>query len=188
MNKLLILCASLLIVACSSPAPKPVVTQAPQPVNEQSSNHGADMSAAASASAVSAAIPAEAPISPEAAASAKLAAELQVLHNESVYFDFDESVVKTEFRAAVEKHATDLKNSNSRVVLEGNADERGSVAYNLALGERRSTSVKKVLVQLGVPVSNIMVVSFGNTRPKLACHEEKCWHENRRVDFVPSQN
>jgi peptidoglycan-associated lipoprotein len=51
------------------------------------------------------------------------------------------------------------------------------------LGERRATSVKQALVQLGVPSANTKVVSFGNTRPKLTCHEEKCWQENRRVDF-----
>ena len=80
------------------------------------------------------------------------------------------------------------KRENATLILEGNADERGSAAYNLALGEKRATAVKKIMVTLGVQLSKIKVVSYGNTKPILDCHEEKCWQENRRVDFVSKQN
>ena len=71
--------------------------------------------------------------------------------------------------------------------LEGNCDERGSAAYNLSLGEKRATSVKKILVSLGISAAHIKLVSYGNSKPLMNCHEEKCWHENRRVDFVFKQ-
>jgi peptidoglycan-associated lipoprotein len=116
---------------------------------------------------------------------AKLAADLQRLHNESIYFDYNDFVVKPESRDLLKRQAAKFLSKKATVlVLEGNADERGSVEYNFALGEKRSTSVKKVLLTFGVPVAKIKVVSFGNTKPKLDCHEEKCWQENRRVDFV----
>jgi peptidoglycan-associated lipoprotein len=66
--------------------------------------------------------------------------------------------------------------------LEGNADERGSREYNLALGQNRAEAVKHALQLLGVPDSQVEVVSFGEEKPRSTCHEEKCWAENRRVD------
>jgi peptidoglycan-associated lipoprotein len=72
-----------------------------------------------------------------------------------------------------------------KVVLEGNTDERGSAEYNMVLGLKRAEAVEKSLVTFGVSKSQIKVVSYGKSRPKMNCHEEKCWHENRRVDFVP---
>jgi peptidoglycan-associated lipoprotein len=203
MKKLAILIATLMFVACASP--KPTSTQATQPDNNSTSKTAVAATSSApvtesttSASSIAqndaaatAKLTAEIQkIHPEAdaASTANLAAEIQKLHNESVYFDFDEYVVKPEFRDILEKQASNFKShKNVVVVLDGNADERGSAAYNLALGEKRSTSVKKALVALGVPSSKIKVVSYGNTKPILDCHEEKCWQENRRVDFVYEQ-
>ena len=162
----------------TTPTPTPVATPAPDTVSSASSPD---------AEAIAKLIDEIQKLHPEsdAAAVAKLAAEIQQLHNKSVYFDFDDYAIKSEFRKILDKQAADFGNHNGAVVvLEGNADERGSAAYNLALGERRSTSVKKGLVQLGIPVSQIKVVSYGKSKPKLNCHEEQCWQENRRVDFV----
>jgi peptidoglycan-associated lipoprotein len=189
MNKLVILLTSLLVVACASPTPQ---TQTTPQENKQAANSTSDTaSTSASSSAQTSSTDAtSASTAPAAASTAAAPAttgkpvnEAQP-RNESIYFDFDESIVKTEFREILAKQAANNKNhQNTVLVLEGNADERGSVAYNLALGERRATGVKKALVQLGVPAANLRVVSFGNTRAKLTCHEEKCWQENRRVDF-----
>jgi peptidoglycan-associated lipoprotein len=119
---------------------------------------------------------------------ANLAEKIQRLHDESVYFDFDQYSISPEFRNIIEKQAANFKNhKGAAVILEGNADERGSAAYNIALGEKRATSVKKILVTLGVPASKIKVVSYGKSKPVLDCHEEKCWQENRRVDFIFKQ-
>ncbi len=72
--------------------------------------------------------------------------------------------------------------------MEGNADERGSAEYNLALGDRRANAVRKNLELLGIPTAQIKTLSFGEEKPRLLCHEEKCWQENRRDDFVHKLN
>jgi peptidoglycan-associated lipoprotein len=72
------------------------------------------------------------------------------------------------------------------LTVQGNCDERGGREYNLALGQRRADAVKERLVLLGVPASRIETVSFGKEKPRLTCHEEKCWKEDRRDDLVDS--
>lgn len=202
MKKISVLLVGLMLVACSST--KPSSTQSTQQDNNASKAAAASTTASAVTSATTAADPLAASkakeiaslaekikeVHPEsdAASTANLASEIQKLHNESVYFDFDEYAIKPAFRDAIEKQAksfNDLKHAS--LVLEGNCDERGSAAYNMALGAKRATSVKKQLVALGIAKSKIKVVSYGNTKPKLDCHEEKCWQENRRVDFVINQ-
>ena len=107
---------------------------------------------------------------------------------ESVYFDFDKENVKPRFVDVIRANADLIKqHPGASVKLEGNADERGSNEYNLALGNRRATSVSKSLVLLGIPENHISVVSFGEERPRANCHNETCWKENRRVDFVVTQ-
>lgn len=117
-----------------------------------------------------------------------VAAELRALQAKSVYFDFDKSDVKPEYRDTVTQQAGWLKaHGNYKVTLEGNCDERGSDEYNLALGNRRAVAVHHMLAALGVNGANVKDVSYGYERPRLTCHEEKCWKENRRVDFNYSQ-
>ena len=70
------------------------------------------------------------------------------------------------------------------VVIEGNTDERGSEEYNLALGERRADTVKRYLVDLGVPSARLSTVSFGESRPAVQGHDESAWRYNRRVEFA----
>lgn len=65
------------------------------------------------------------------------------------------------------------------ITLAGNADERGSSEYNLALGQERAESVKRVLKLLGVPEARLEAISYGKEKPRAVCHEEKCWAENR---------
>ena len=201
MKKLALLVIVLSIAACASTKPSPT-TEAPQtdtkPVSQAAAATPTTNAAAPSSTSANTMPSADAQetakltdeiekINPgeNAADAANLAAELVQLHKESVYFDYNEYALKPEFKAVIAMQAEHIKNQNAAsVVLEGNADERGSAAYNLALGEKRATAVKKALVTLGVSVSKIKVVSYGNTKPKLSCHEEKCWKENRRVDFV----
>jgi peptidoglycan-associated lipoprotein len=107
-----------------------------------------------------------------------------ILAKRSVYYPFDVSVLQDNDKPGVDAHAKYLsEHANRKVRLEGNCDERGSAEYNLALGQRRADGVKKMLVVGGVKDSQIETVSFGNEKPKLVCHEEKCWKENRRTDM-----
>lgn len=108
-----------------------------------------------------------------------------ILAKRSVYFDFDQYQIKPEYRALVEAHAKYLKDHpRTSIRLEGNADERGSREYNLALGQKRAVAVEQAMNVLGVPNSQIETISFGKEKPKAAGHDEASWAENRRVDLV----
>jgi peptidoglycan-associated lipoprotein len=171
MNKTAIVLVSILFAACAS-STRTDTAQVQQPATKNTANVEN---------------PAIASVSAAEVAASKLAAELQTLQKESAYFDFDKYAVKPEYQDAIRKQADFLKNHKGDVVIvAGNADERGSGEYNLALGERRALAVKKSLLQLGVPAAQIRTVSYGEDKPRLLCHEEKCWKENRRVDFAHS--
>jgi len=114
-----------------------------------------------------------------------LSAQLDEMQRQSVYFDFGQFVIKPEYNGLIQRHAEFLKTHPDTIVtLQGNTDERGSSEYNLALGDRRANAVRKALEVLGVPDSQVKTVSMGEEHPRLTCHEEKCWKENRRTDFI----
>ena len=103
----------------------------------------------------------------------------------SVYYEFDKYDVKPEYRSLVETHARWLKaNPRAKIVIEGNADERGSREYNVALGQRRAESVTKMLAALGAKPEQIEGGKLGEEKPRSAGHEETSWSENRRADFA----
>jgi peptidoglycan-associated lipoprotein len=103
----------------------------------------------------------------------------------SVYYEFDKYDVKPEYRTLVESHARWLKaNPKAKLVIEGNADERGSREYNVALGQRRAESVTKMLMLLGAKADQIEAVSWGEEKPRSGGHDETSWSENRRADFA----
>jgi peptidoglycan-associated lipoprotein len=105
----------------------------------------------------------------------------------SVYYDFDQYDVKNEYRALVEAHARYLReHPRAQVAVQGNADERGSREYNLALGQRRSEGVKRMLTLLGVAERQVETTSFGEEKPTASGHDEASWAENRRSDIVPA--
>lgn len=171
MKKIAVVLASLLIVACSS-TPKTDTAQPAKPVEKINTSVAAPQTASVSAADV---------------AASKLSAELQELQKHSAFFDFDKYAVKAEDKAAIQKQANFIKlHKDDVVTLEGNCDERGSDEYNMALGHKRAKAVEKALHKLGVPSGQIRTTSNGKASPRLACHEEKCWKENRRVDFVHS--
>jgi peptidoglycan-associated lipoprotein len=106
------------------------------------------------------------------------------LAKRSVYFDFDSYVIKGEFQTLLEAHAKYLRDHKDRKVsIEGNADERGSREYNLALGQKRAEAVKKALIQLSVSEAQLEAVSLGEEKPRAAGHDEASWAENRRGDL-----
>ena len=107
------------------------------------------------------------------------------LAKRSVYFDFDSYVVKDEYRATLEAHAGYLKSkSDARLILQGNADERGSREYNLALGQKRAEAVRKALGVLGVSNAQVEAISFGEEKPRNTGSNEAAYAENRRADLV----
>ncbi len=104
---------------------------------------------------------------------------------EPVYFDFDKSFIRSEYRPVLREKAGFLKdNPNVRARIEGNCDERGTNEYNLALGERRSESAKNFLLSLGISPDRIETISYGEERPLAVGHNEDSWAQNRRDDFV----
>lgn len=102
-----------------------------------------------------------------------------------VYFDFDSSDIRADSRPLIEAHAQYLtQNPGAAVVLEGHTDERGSREYNIALGQKRADSVKRMMTLLGAQDAQIETVSFGKEKPKNPGHDEASWAENRRDDLV----
>jgi len=119
---------------------------------------------------------------------ASLAEQLDEMKQKSVYFDFDKHSIKPEYREVIQQKGNFLKlNSGISLTLEGNADERGSNEFNLALGQKRAESVRKALELIGIDTDRVKAVSYGEEKPRRNCHEEKCWMENRRVDFIGKQ-
>jgi peptidoglycan-associated lipoprotein len=107
-----------------------------------------------------------------------------ILSKRHVYFAFDSDAVNAEFSPMVEAHAKYLlANKEAKVILQGNTDEKGAREYNLALGQRRSVSVKKALNVMGVQDAQIETVSFGEEKVQ-SCADEVCNAKNRRVDIV----
>jgi peptidoglycan-associated lipoprotein len=131
--------------------------------------------------------PPPAPKPVEKSISERLSTEVQ-----DAYFDYDKSDVREDARAVLTKDADALKAifndfPNATVVMEGHCDERGSAEYNLGLGERRATSAKDFLTQLGVPADRLKVISYGKERPQCTDSNEDCWQKNRRAHFSAAQ-
>jgi peptidoglycan-associated lipoprotein len=108
-----------------------------------------------------------------------------LLSKRVIYFDFDKSNVKQEYRGIVSAHAAYMAaHSSARVTLEGHADERGTREYNLGLGERRGNSITGLLSAGGATGDQQDVVSYGEERPVCRVSNEDCWWQNRRVEIV----
>lgn len=106
----------------------------------------------------------------------------------SVYFDFDSYTVPEQYRSMVEMHASYLsRNTQQNIRIEGNADARGGSEYNLALGQRRSDAVARMMSLMGVNSAQIEAISFGKERPKAMGNTEADYAENRRADIVYQQ-
>ncbi len=104
-----------------------------------------------------------------------------LLSQRVVYFDYDQSTIRSEFREMLALHARYLsENPSARMTIEGHADERGSREYNLALGEKRGYAVANLLRAQGAAVGQVVVVSYGEERPEATCSNDSCWSKNRR--------
>ncbi len=108
-----------------------------------------------------------------------------ILSKRSIYFDYDQYVIKDEFKALVDAHAKFLAaNPSYKMLIQGNADERGSREYNLALGQKRADALRQALKLLGVRENQLESVSLGEEKPKNEGHDEAAWAENRRDDML----
>lgn len=108
-----------------------------------------------------------------------------ILSKRTIYFDFDSSAIRDEFRPIIEAHAQFLKeNKEAKTILQGHTDERGSREYNIALGQRRAESVSQAMALLGVPEGQVEAVSLGEEKPIAEGHDEAAWQQNRRVEIL----
>ncbi len=102
-----------------------------------------------------------------------------------INFPFDSDELSADDLQTLQQHLSFLqKNPSIKVVLKGHTDERGTVNYNLALGEKRANSVQAFLVSNGINANRIDVISFGETKPIATSHTEEAWAKNRRVEVV----
>jgi peptidoglycan-associated lipoprotein len=102
-----------------------------------------------------------------------------------VYFDLDKADIREQDREVLSQDAAALKKFDFlRITVEGHCDERGTVEYNLALGERRSKAAIEYLVSLGVPADRLKTVSYGKEVPVCTQSTEECWQKNRRAHFT----
>lgn len=118
--------------------------------------------------------------------------ELQAGNLADALFDYDKSDIRADAQQALTRGAAALKRIFEaepafKVVIEGHCDERGSAEYNLGLGDRRATSAREFLVQLGVPANNMTTISYGKERPVCTDADESCYQRNRRAHIVPAQ-
>ena len=112
-----------------------------------------------------------------------------VLSNRTIYFEFDSAKLTDESISILETHGNFVAgNGEVTVRLEGHADERGSREYNIALGDRRAQSVRRVLLFQGASVDQIDTVSYGEEKPAMAGHTDDTWSKNRRVELIYQVN
>ncbi len=102
-----------------------------------------------------------------------------------VYFDYDKAAIRNDGKSALEQDARLLKAENGwKLLISGHCDERGTLAYNLVLGERRAQAAKRYLGDLGLPTAQIQVTSYGKEKPFCTEHSKDCWQQNRRAHLT----
>ena len=164
-NGLMVLALALLATGCTTAAkPKTAPAAAPAPVT-------AATPSAASSNAAQQVSPLDDPSSP--------------LAQRVVYFDFDKSDIEPEFLDTLTAHAKYLvANPSQKIRIEGYTDERGTVEYNIALGDRRAQAVRRFMLFQGVNADQITTVSYGEAHPADSGHDETAWSKNRRAVVV----
>jgi peptidoglycan-associated lipoprotein len=180
-------------VACKKPAPVAETPKVDEDAARKAAEEEARRKAAAEAEAARKAAEEEARRKAEAEAEAAKKAEAEKLAAYKaaaeaalvdINYDFDKSGIREADKAKLQAIADFLKAfPQAKIQVEGHADERGTVEYNLALGERRAHAAQAYLVTLGSAEARISTISFGKERPKVQGHDEKSWFANRRAEF-----
>ena len=111
--------------------------------------------------------------------------EVKEIYLAPIFFDFDKYDLRSGDREILKRNADQLvENPDATIRIEGHCDERGTVEYNLALGEKRARAAMQFLVDMGVDPSRLSIVSYGEEKPLDPGHDERAWAKNRRVEFV----
>jgi peptidoglycan-associated lipoprotein len=122
-------------------------------------------------------VPANLPLAPSTASGSNVLGD--------VFFDFDQFQIRADAMPVLDANAGWLRaNGNKTLLIEGHCDERGTMAYNLVLGEKRARAAKKYLQDASVPALQIQITSYGETRPFCKRQNENCYQQNRRAHFV----
>ncbi len=109
------------------------------------------------------------------------------LSKRSIFYELDKADIKDEYRPVLQAHGKYLaERRGTKMLIQGNCDERGSREYNIALGQRRAEGVKRMLVLMGASESQVESVSLGEEKPRCNDHSEGCWSQNRRSDMLYS--
>jgi peptidoglycan-associated lipoprotein len=161
----------------TTPAAQSAVTSRPAPVPAR----------AAATPRLAAPTAAPAPRYPSAATRARIDELLAKI--EDAYFDYDKSSLRPDALNALQADSTELRDilkdyPDYKLTIEGHCDERGSDEYNVALGDRRAQAAKNYLVQVGIPSSQLNLISYGKMRPVCSEHDEACWQRNRRIHIL----
>lgn len=102
-----------------------------------------------------------------------------------IYFDFDQYDIRADAQTVLERNGQWVRTASGKsLLIECHCDERGTLAYNLVLGEKRAKSAKRYLENLGIPASRLQTTSYGEVKPTCREHNEGCWKYNRRAHFV----
>jgi peptidoglycan-associated lipoprotein len=131
------------------------------------------------------------PRTPDAATRARI--DQLLARIEDAYFDYNQHTLRPDAIKALQADSTELRDiivqyPNYKLTIEGHCDERGSEAFNLALGDARAKAAKDYLVQVGISNNQLAVVSYGKDKPVCDEHDEACWQKNRRIHIVASAN
>ena len=128
--------------------------------------------------------PVQPPVGVEAGAPKDAASALS---KRSIFYELDKADIKDEYRPILQAHGKYLaERRGTKMLVQGNCDERGSREYNIALGQRRAEGVKRMLVLMGASESQVESVSLGEEKPRCNDHNEGCWSQNRRSDMLYS--
>lgn len=175
---LILIAGTVMLYGCPKNADVSSTPEAqPQKVEQAPAKPAEDAAAAAAAAAETEAARRK---EEEERAAKEAAAGLQ-----PVYFDFDRAVIRDDARPVLKANAEYLKSHpNAKVRIEGYCDERGTIEYNQALGQRRAASARKYLADMGISGNRIALISYGKEKPVCTEATEDCWQRNRRAELV----
>ncbi|MGB5080834.1 MAG: peptidoglycan-associated lipoprotein Pal [Burkholderiales bacterium] len=175
MNKALFSALGLaLLYGCASTPTEPDTTPVPPPATAPGQGSSSQS-------------PAARPLPAPAMQGSPLKDASSELSKRSVFYELDQYDIKGEYRPILQAHGRYLaEHRGTKMLVQGNCDERGSREYNIALGQRRAEGVKRMLLLMGATESQVESVSLGEEKPRCEEHSEGCWSQNRRSDMLYS--
>jgi peptidoglycan-associated lipoprotein len=113
----------------------------------------------------------------------------RLAHLSDALFDYNTANIRPDATTTLSSDVNVVKGilssyPNQKLIVEGDTDERGSAEYNLALGDKRARAAEKFLVSMGIPESQLTIISYGKERPVCEEHDESCWQKNRRAHIT----